>query len=253
MEIRNYQLKVENLKLRYERKYLVPNSKLKEVREALRPFMRPDIHAEKESDHPHYTVRSIYFDSNHRSAVFEKIEGLRDRKKLRIRGYDTRQEDSLVFTEIKKKISNRIYKNRAPFLYNDIKKVLETGEYEPHLLKNSQKTREDAARFLYNLNRFNMEPVNLIVYNREPYHGIFNAETRITFDKDIRSRIYPQITELFDNVDFVYPWAGHFIMEIKYYHAPMPSWAKSVVWEFDLKAEALSKYVEGFRCHPLAY
>nr|MBS0036995.1 polyphosphate polymerase domain-containing protein [Saprospiraceae bacterium] len=241
------------MKLRYERKYLVPNHKLNDLRLALRPFMRPDIHAGLKEGYPNYTVRSIYFDNTHRNAVIDKLEGLRDRKKLRIRGYDKLKEDSLVFTEIKKKISDRIFKNRAPFLYRNIKRVLQTGEYEPFLLKNTEKNRNDASRFLYNLKRFHMEPVNLIVYRREPYHGIFNSDTRITFDKDIRSRIYPQITELYDDVDFVYPWAGHFIMEIKYYESPMPSWAKSVVWEFDLKAEALSKYVEGFRCHPLAY
>ncbi len=241
------------MKLRYERKYLVPNNKLNELREAIMPFVRPDIYAATQNNHPQYTVRSIYFDSAHRHAVFEKIEGLRDRKKLRIRGYDKLQDDSLVFTEIKRKISNRICKNRAPFLYKNIAKVLETGDYEPYLLKNTQQTRDDAARFLYNQKRFHMEPVNLIVYNREPYHGKFCSDTRITFDKDIRSRIYPKIHELYDDVDFVYPWAGHFIMEIKYYDAPMPSWAKSIVWEFDLKAEALSKYVEGVLCHPLVY
>lgn len=241
------------MKLRYERKYLVPNHKLSDLRSALKPFMRPDINAERKANHPQYTVRSIYFDNTHRTAVVDKIEGIRDRKKLRIRGYDQLNEDSMVFTEIKKKISDRIFKNRAPFLYRDIQKVLQTGDFESFLLKNTENNRNDASRFLFNLNRFNMEPVNLIVYNREPYHGIFNSDTRITFDKDIRSRIYPQITELFDNVDFVYPWAGHFIMEIKYFDAPMPSWAKRVVWEFDLKAEALSKYVEGFRCHPMAY
>ncbi len=240
-------------KLRYERKYLVPNHLLDDVRAALSPFLRPDVYAERVDGRPQYTVRSIYFDSIHRHAVFEKIEGLRDRKKLRIRGYNTREDDSLIIAEIKRKISNRICKNRAPFLYNDIQHVIETGDYEPFLLKNNEQTRDDAARFLYNLKRFHMEPVNLIVYHREPYHGVFNSDTRITFDKDIRSRIYPHITELFENVDFVYPWAGHFIMEIKYFDPPMPSWAKAVVWEFDLKAELLSKYVEGFNCHPLAY
>lgn len=241
------------MKLRYERKYLVPNNKLNQVREAFRPFVRPDIYASSLNDHPHYTVRSIYFDSLHRHAVYDKIEGLRDRKKLRIRGYDKLQEDSLVFTEIKRKISNRICKNRAPYQYKDIREVLETGNYEPYLLKNNEVVRNDAARFLYNLKRYHMEPVNLIVYNREPYHGKFSADTRITFDKDIRSRIHPGLHELFDEIDFVYPWAGYFILEIKYYEAPMPSWAKSIVWEFDLKAEALSKYVEGFLCHPLVY
>lgn len=231
----------------------MPNNLLPELRNALRPFMRPDIHATSEGDFPQYTVRSIYFDNLKRHSVFEKIEGIRDRKKLRIRGYDRLREDSFVMAEIKRKISNRIFKNRAPFLYRDIPKVLETGDYEPYLLKKDERTLSDAARFLYNIKRYHMEAVNLIVYRREPYHGIFNPDTRITFDKDIRSRIYPQITELSDDVDFVYPWAGHFIMEIKYFEAPMPSWAKSVVWEFDLKAEALSKYVEGFRCHPLAY
>ncbi len=240
------------MKLRYERKYLIPNHLLEPLRGAVQPFVRPDLYA-RDSEVPHYTVRSIYFDSIHRHAVFEKIEGLRDRKKLRVRGYNNLETNSKVFLEIKRKISNRIYKNRAPILFCNLEKVLTYGEYEPYLLKNDQRVKDDAARFLYNQKRYQMHPVNLIVYHREPYHGIFDPGVRITFDKNIRSRIYPQLNELFDNVDFVYPWAGHFILEVKYFDSPMPSWMKSIVREFDLKAQALSKYVEGFNCHPLAY
>lgn len=240
------------MKLRYERKYLVPNDKLEALRGAIAPFVRPDLYAAN-SEIPHYTVRSIYFDSIFRDSVFEKIEGLRDRKKLRVRGYNSQTDDSIVFLEIKRKISNRICKNRAKMKYSDLESLMESGNYEDFLLSNDQQSKDDASRFLYNQRRFNMEPVNLIVYHREPYHGIFDPGVRITFDKNIRSRIYPQMDELFDEVDFVYPWAGNFILEVKYFDAPMPSWMKSIVREFDLKAEALSKYVEGFKCHPLAY
>jgi len=240
------------MKLRYERKYLVANSKLEALRKAVAPFVRADLYAAA-TDIPHYTVRSIYFDNIFRDSVFEKIEGLRDRKKLRVRGYNKQTDDSVAFLEIKRKISNRIYKNRAQIKYNDLEALLQSCEYEQYLTKPDQRSKDDAARFLFNYKRYNMQPVNLIVYHREPYHGIFDPGVRITFDKDIRSRIYPQIDELFDDVDFVYPWAGHFILEVKYFDAPMPSWMKSIVREFDLKAEALSKYVEGFNCHPLAY
>lgn len=237
--------------LRYERKYLVHNDLLPKLRSAIQPFVRPDNFAKTQGEFSEYTVRSIYLDSIQREAVYDKIEGLRDRKKLRIRGYDTQQEDSLVFLEIKRKISDRISKNRAPLLYKNLNRMLEFGDVEETLLVKNSDRVDDANRFLFNMHRFQMKPVNLIVYDREPYHGVFDPGVRITFDKNIRSTLYPEFNELFQSKDYEFPWPDHFILEIKYFDAPMPSWAKSIVQHYKLRNEALSKYVSGYTCHPI--
>jgi hypothetical protein len=156
-----------------------------------------------------------------------------------------------VFLEIKRKISDRITKNRAQVKYKGLGAILEHGDYQPHLVEDNELQHEGASRFIYNLVRYHMTPVNLIVYEREPYHGIMDSGLRITFDKNIRSRINPEIGDLYEDVDFEYPWKSHFILEIKYFNPPMPSWLKSLIVEYNLKNSALSKYVEGYLCHPI--
>jgi len=240
-----------DMTLRYERKYLVHNDLLHTLRETIRPFVRPDTFARFNGDYSEYTVRSIYLDSLQRAAVYDKLEGLRDRKKLRIRGYDTQQDDSLIFLEIKRKIADRIAKNRAPLLYKNLSRMLDYGEVEETLLKKTPERVDDANRFLFNMHRYQMKPVNLIVYDREPYHGTFDPGVRITFDKNIRSTLYPEFGDLYQAQDYEFPWPDHFILEIKYFDAPMPSWAKAMVQHFKLRHEALSKYVEGYACHPI--
>lgn len=237
--------------LRYERKYLVPIDALDTFRDEISPFVRPDTFADCSKGYPEYTVRSIYLDRYKKEAIRDKLDGLRDRKKLRIRGYNFREEDSKVFLEIKNKIADRIFKNRALIPFNHLEDVMNFGDFSFWDEKSHRKYHDDAVKFLYNVKRFNMFPVNLIVYDREPYQGKIDPGVRITFDKNIRSTLNPAFSELYDDIGYEYPWKNHFILEIKYFDAPMPSWAKSIVHRYELKAEALSKYVEGYICHDL--
>jgi hypothetical protein len=242
---------------RYERKYLVPNHHLEELRQQLTPFVRPDIFAKSAKsaiEYPQYTVRSIYFDSPHFHSYYEKMEGLQFRKKLRIRGYDQYEEGCLVFLEIKRKIENRIAKNRALVKFDDLEALLTYGEVEKYIVNKSGKQRDfdDAKRFLYNLKRYAQKPANLIVYEREPYHGKLDAGVRITFDKNIRGIIFPNLHQLYQNSGLTYLWENHFILEIKYFTPYMPRWAKTLVEQFKLRHQALSKYAMGLDKHKLA-
>jgi hypothetical protein len=234
------------MKLRYERKYLVNNSILTALRSRLVPFVKPDKFAVDNLVYPEYTVRSIYFDTPTMDALMDKVEGLNERRKLRIRGYDAPDSNTKVFMEIKRKIGNRIGKNRALVPWVGLSDLLEWGTSPEHAI-----AKEDQNKFLFYLNKENQQPVNLIVYDREPYLGRFDKTVRVTFDKNIRSKFKPDIFELFSNDNLTSVWPSHFILEIKYDNAPMPSWAKSIVEEFNLSSQALSKYAEGYFCHKL--
>jgi hypothetical protein len=239
--------------LRYERKYLVSNSAMNDLRKKIIPFVKPDIYAEKENGLTQYTVRSIYYDSPVFHSYYEKIEGLKDRKKLRIRGYDHFAPDNLVFLEIKRKLENRIAKNRSRIAFNSLPEFLETGNLS--LLKcDPDNTREieDASRFMFNMKRYCQQPANLVVYEREPYHGKFDHGVRITLDKNIRSSLNPRLDQLYEDPGLKYLWEQHFILEIKYFTDNMPSWARAIIDHFGLRHEALSKYAMGLDKHPLA-
>lgn len=235
------------MKLRYERKYLVGNEMLEPMRKRFMPFLIPDLNADQTELKSEYTVRSIYFDTPEFDSLSEKVEGLENRLKLRIRGYNNYFAGCEVFLEIKRKLGNRIAKNRAITLYDLLDKTLETGELIRSSGKNSDQMKDDAARFFYHLHRKAQRPVNLVVYDREPYHGKFDPGVRITFDKNIRAAIFPDLSELFSDNGLNYVWKDAFILEVKYFEGGMPSWCKSIIQEFQLKHEALSKYASAFQ------
>jgi hypothetical protein len=65
-----------------------------------------------------------------------------------------------------------------------------------------------------------------VVYEREPFHGVFDPGTRITFDKNLRSIIQPELGDLFDDKFQRFGVPGYFILEVKYDDS-MPRWMKS--------------------------
>jgi hypothetical protein len=237
------------MQVRYERKYLVPNHQLDALRSTLMPFVRPDTLAPQTNGIPQYTVRSIYFDSPSNGAFFEKIEGFKNRKKLRLRGYDQGTDTSVVFLEIKRKLENRIAKTRVKTTFENARELLANHNREAFFAPETP-AWDDTGRFLFNYIRHRQTPRNLVVYDREPYHGKFDPGVRITFDKNIRSRLLPELRELYDNDGLKLVWEKHFILEIKYFTDYMPAWGRSIVEQYKLSHQALSKYAEGIICHP---
>jgi hypothetical protein len=236
---------------RYEKKYLVPNYMLDDLRARFSGFVRPDLYSnEDETGRQQYTVRSIYFDSSDLSFFNEKIAGVMDRRKLRVRGYNRQEPGSNVVLEIKKKLGDRILKHRADLKYDDLEKLLYNGQIERFIFSRSgtdiARSLDDASRFLFHYKRRQLRPTCLVVYEREAYHGKFNSDIRVTFDKNIRSRNYPAINQLFCESDLRPLFKEHFILEVKYSYGNMPDWIKTIIYEYRLRVEALSKYVIGY-------
>ncbi|MFN3404803.1 MAG: VTC domain-containing protein [Cytophagaceae bacterium] len=235
--------------LRYERKYFVRNERLEALRERLLPFVNPDEHTKVDAGGlSQYTVRSIYYDTPLMEYYYEKKEGLENRNKFRIRGYDKQNSESIVFLEIKKKLGNRIGKHRSTLKYSHLEELLKTGNYKDLVLTR----KKDAQKFLFYFYGKSLQPVNLVVYDREAYHGKFDHGVRITFDKNVRTAIYPRIEELYSESRLKAVTPGLFILEIKYFNI-MPLWARSIVEEFGLQLEAISKYSSGLEIHHSFY
>ncbi len=237
--------------LRYERKYLVPNHVLGELRSRVKGFTREDLFATANGNGlPQYTVRSIYFDSPDLVCYHEKHAGLMERQKLRVRGYNHEETGQYVVLEIKRKTGNRVHKYRSVVARENLENLLLTGDLELYLESSEHTNRkislDNARRFFFHYKRKPYLPTTLVTYEREAYHGKLNPGIRITFDKNIRSRNYPRTHELYSNQDLRYLFKGHFIMEVKYFGDIMPAWVKSIVQDYKLRTEALSKYVLGY-------
>ncbi|MFK7848349.1 MAG: VTC domain-containing protein [Rhodothermales bacterium] len=231
--------------MRSEIKYLVPNALLHKLRSTIAPLVHLDKHGRDFKD-TGYTIRSIYLDTPRFLYYKEKIDGLKDRKKLRLRAYNLPQHKGPVFLEIKRKSESRIKKTRAPIPVENLGAIFNPGQKVDlsTLIKADQETLTAANQFLYHVYRNNLQCSNLVVYEREAFEGKINPTLRITFDKNLRSKLAQDLSELYSESDMTAVLPGYFILEIKYNHA-FPNWITPILSNFKLQKEALSKYCMG--------
>ena len=236
--------------MRYEYKYFVPVMHMNRLREMIQPFCDLDIYAEG-MENDSYQVRSIYFDTPYLDYYTEKVEGIKHRKKLRLRGYNDGGEESMTFLEIKRKYEDPIRKYRTPLTYHTAKMLLSEGGDLEALVHNSKRypnAVDNARRFFYHLYRAHLQPVVLVVYEREPWLGKWDPSIRITFDKNLCSSAFPTIDGLFDNRNLRPALGDFFILEVKF-NRYFPAWMKPVIGLLGLKRESASKYVISMDTH----
>lgn len=240
--------------LRYEYKYFVPIEQLEKLRAMIQPFMELDKHALDNGGE--YTVRSIYFDTPGLECYYQKLAGVKRRNKVRMRGYNDEEDGNLVFFEIKKKMDEPLFKNRAPVRFEDAKRILSGHPLEPavSVTKKLSKNQaiDNARRFLYHIHARQMQPVVTVVYEREPYQAILKDrenDLRITFDKNLRGVPYPSLDELFEEKISYEVNHRFFILEIKF-NRYLPAWAKAIVATMGLKKGPASKYVMALEACP---
>ena len=226
--------------MRHEIKYIVPKAYLSALKQMISPFVIPDKHVRNNPDYT-YTVRSIYFDTPDLLFYREKMEGVPYRLKLRIRGYNKETETAPVFLEIKRKHKVPMTKNRAPFPFSVVKEILNGTQHNPAtVFFKKESSHEDYIRFAYQLNKGNLAPTVLVVYDREPYEARADHSIRITFDKNLRSAPLPKSRELYSD-DLKALMTDHFILEVKY-NKEYPEWMQLIANAFGLKQVAASKY-----------
>lgn len=235
-------------KARFEYKYLVPNYLLDELRNDLAPYMKLDGFAQKMPNNE-YTVRSIYYDSPKFFCYREKLDGVKIRNKFRIRGYNEQANDSITFLEIKHKNTDCISKHRAPLYFENVAKSLKNNNVEKVLpFSGTGIEQKDARKFLYHYNVKNLVPAVLIVYDREAFFGKFDSSLRLTFDKNLRSIIYPDLDRLYDETNTKPAMVNHFIFEVKFF-GTLPAWIKSLITKYGFVRESLSKYTITLESH----
>jgi hypothetical protein len=228
--------------MRLEYKYLISNLLLSQLRNDLLPFVLYDKHlAENQKE---YTVRSIYFDNRKLDYYYEKIEGLKVRKKLRIRGYNFVEGKNLIFLEIKKKNESYVFKNRAPLNYEDLYKLFESGDIEKFISgKYDEKQNiDDGKRFFYHFINKSLRPVILVIYDREAYTCKFDEKLRITFDKNLRYLPFPALKDLYSDNEAHRVLNNYSIVEIKFRHS-IPLWLQNLISKYRITRKSLSKYV----------
>ncbi|MEO0226012.1 MAG: polyphosphate polymerase domain-containing protein [candidate division WOR-3 bacterium] len=236
-----------------EYKFLVPLDTIDSIRQTIMPYVEFDTYTKRRKE-KRYTVRSIYYDTRTFDCYEEKVEGFLEKKKFRIRSYNSLKECDTVFFEIKRKLYDFIEKDRSCFKWKQTLNLFTASTPElMKILSCSGDKNETAARhfFYYYLNR-HLLPVILIIYEREAFYSKFDKSLRLTIDQNLRSRLFPTLDMLYAESDFKYALPHTAILEVKFYRG-LPCWIQSLIQQHNLQRLAVSKYAICLDSHPEAY
>lgn len=232
---------------RFELKYLVPVEQAAEIRDELAERMDSDLHSPVGG----YGVWSLYYDSPQLRFYWEKIEGLKFRRKLRIRHYgnlDGVTDDSMVCVEIKQRVNRVTQKRRIMLPYGVARQLCDDRE----LVEHSPKERAFIHEVLELVIRLNLHPTAITGYQREAFVGR-DADTglRVTFDRRIRGRDrdFHFGTPTPENRFTIPPHLS--VMEIKV-NERTPHWITDLAARRNLNLIRVSKYVQSIEAFGLA-
>ncbi|MEW6653552.1 MAG: polyphosphate polymerase domain-containing protein [Bacteroidota bacterium] len=227
---------------RYEYKYNLPVQYLDSIRHDLLPYLVSDSFA-KHSANKDYTVHSLYLDSHKLLTFYEKLDGVRNRKKFRIRGYNNITPDSKVFLEIKRKDTEHIHKDRAVLKYCNLEKFFKTSDLSLLLSSGSSSSikTENANKFLYYYHYHVLQPAVIVNYEREAYECKFGSGLRLTLDKNVRAKKTNGFNDLFSDEGFKNALKDHFVLEIKFLKV-LPSWLPRVLQKYNIIRVSSPKY-----------
>lgn len=101
---------------RFELKYLISEAQRQELAVLLENYMQPDPQGDEMG---RYNITSLYYDTPDYQAYWDKIEGHKFRRKVRVRVYgrQTITEQTPCFAEIKQRINKTLQKKRIRLPY----------------------------------------------------------------------------------------------------------------------------------------
>ncbi len=229
---------------RFELKFQISLRRRDRIIEQLSPFMKLDPHVENNYD---YDVRSVYFDSPFRDSYFEKENGVKNRVKLRIRYYPNSQngEEETVFIELKRKMNNNVSKSRIITPFNLAYKIVDNRNIEAKKFYDSanKQDKKTLNEIWYLYKRYNLRPVSVVLYNRQPYMTKKKNRLRITFDTSVRTRNFNFDLHNGIGTKYIVP-KNICIMEVKY-NSFIPLWAARIMTTNNCLLEKVSKFASG--------
>lgn len=232
---------------RFELKYLVPAYQTGEIRTELSERMDRDPYAGPRG----YGVWSVYYDTARLRFYYEKIEGLKFRRKLRIRRYgetgEPADDASLVSVEIKQRVNRVTQKRRVILPYRQARALCDGRqriEVDPAL----QPFVDEVLDLII---RLDLRPIAMTGYRREPYVGTgADLGLRVTLDHRVRGRDRDfDLRAETQNRYIIRPDLA--VMEVKV-NERAPYWITDLAARHGLEIQRISKYCQSVEVHGLA-
>lgn len=161
---------------RHELKFLLSQIEYENLKNLLRVTMYLDENMQPGGD---YYIRSLYFDTLDDADYADKVIGISERRKIRLRLYD--MESDQVKLEIKNKYSDYSIKETVAISREDAQELTKSN-YQA-LLKYGDSI---SVKAYHNLMLRGYRPKMIVDYDREAYM-LPVENVRITFDKKVRA------------------------------------------------------------------
>ncbi len=214
---------------RHEIKYCLNPIQYTRLSQVLKSAMLEDKHNGPDG----YPIRSLYFDTYAETDFYQKLAGIEERKKIRLRTYSP--DSAQVKLEIKRKFGNEQVKKSAIISRESAQKLM-ACDYDALLSYDNRIARE-----IYEVMRIDhARPVVLIEYMRKAFiHPTNNI--RITLDTNIRSSetnltLFAKKPILTPAEEFAFA-----LVEIKY-DAFLMRWLAELLSDYGFNLSAYSKY-----------
>ena len=163
-------------KYRQEHKFLISRQSMDVLKYRLKSTLRTDSHADPDGS---YWIRSLYFDDANRSAYREKLDGVKERCKLRIRYYNF--DDSYIVLE-KKERFGELCRKTSETISKDLAQTLikggSSGGGSP-LLDEFDALRATRA----------LRPIVIVDYQRYAFAYPY-SDTRVTLDSQLCTPLF---------------------------------------------------------------
>ena len=223
---------------RYELKYLVDQRVLAQVRPELSARLHHDAHGDLGS----YPLWSRYYDTYDLRCYWEKIDGIRFRRKLRIRHYGPPHHlsaETLVWVEIKQRL-NRVTQKRRLRLRYDRAVALCAGREIDGCEPGDEALVEEVQRLV---GEFDLRPSTVIGYTRDALVGREeDAGLRVTFDSRVRARDRDlDLAVDAENRFIIHPDLR--VLEVKV-NERVPYWLTELIARNNLQLVRISKYCQ---------
>lgn len=219
---------------RYEHKYMLSDYQYAKIIGLLDEHMEPDAYNINRAP---YTIANIYYDTADDRLIRTSLESPPYKEKLRLRSYGVPKADSNVYLEIKKKYKGIVNKRRTTLKLGEAYFFAENGrlpQIKPYM--NAQVVKE----IEYFMQTYDLVPKLYLAYDRIAYFEKGNADLRISFDTNIRSRRYDLRLERGDYGAALLENGVH-LMEIKTSLAK-PLWLTHALSALNIKRVSFSKY-----------
>ena len=223
---------------RFEIKYLISAASIPQLRAELESRLDRDSHSSAEG----YGVWSVYYDTTSLRFYWEKIEGLRFRRKIRVRHYGDRTtltDDTPVFVEIKQRVNRVTQKRRITLPYRQARRLCDDRE----LIEVAGADRPFVHEVLGLVQGLDLRPTAITGYQRQAYVGRdADVGLRVTLDKRIRGRDRDFQLNADATNRFTLP-PDLCVLEVKA-NERVPYWMSDLTARLELQVARISKYCQ---------